>query len=1441
MPKISKTRIINLNYNDGKRTIYNEIFDYGNGKNTLFSMENGIGKTVLIQFLMQPFLRNKRELQGRKFDDYFRGNAPTYIMHEMLLDNGEKLLVGMLIKKDSSEDERNKLRILAFLNKGSIPNNFDIINAPFVEDKRILSFYECEEKIKKYKSGKLNFKYYNFNDSSKKAEYFEDLKSHKINYKEWEDIIRSINNDESGLSNLYDKHKTDEALIRNVIIPLIESKINGEKDTMASIRDNLSKYIESYKESKESLFEVELLKGFQSDMASVTQLLNEGILKEDAREKLYNRLSSIALLYEEELKKKSTEKLRLVELKEELKDELTTVIYEEHSLNYYNLQAQEVEAGQNLKELKDDHSKKEQKKQELVKERYIQECAYIYEEILSTGSNLTEIKERIANYEREDSEVAQNIRNYKFTLKNLYGFKLNELAENKKELLNNQGKASDDLDKNEKKLTANDIQQKETIRAEEATKNRIKNFEKVESEFKNKYADFNSLRNLLLNEYDEKELEKYSLSIDESINSNNRLQETLNKEATSLIAEKPTLDEKIKNANSSLTQKKLDMVTKKNHLELFNRETAKILEILTIKDLPLDPPSQRDKLQEIIKRENIKLQDALDKEKDKLREVKDTVHRYETGLIQLPKEVLQSFENKGVQFEYALSWLQNYTGSKAEKESLINRNPFFPYGILLSSNDIKLLKHESLDVFTSIPIPIINKSDLNKGVALEKNSDVLTIQNQEFLVAFNYLLIDEEERSELLNDLKLNIENLNSEISKIQDAITRNNNYEKTLIDYPYTGDEDGAIKADINKLEQGIEELRLFVEEYIKEMQDNENRRDTITKELGKLEKEQIFLGEKREKFNDFVLGHQEFKNNYNELYKLQKLLENLKKEKNGLKEANSTLLTYLNHLSIELHNLKKSLEDCSANLELYVNIETGVLLKEDKNSLEAKLQACENKLNDNIKRDKEDEKRQSQNLKKWQNKLSETANEGNVSQEYKGVTFSEEGLKELKSSIKDLDERIKVLNNEMHSLEIKIKIIDTNKTHELKDITKLGFDTPISKENIKDANFKARKKKVEDDLRENDDIIQEYIDQINNMNLLKHKLDPYKSYSNNIEAINFNFKNLSAATNAINEDIASYEAIKKKLYKIEYKISNEIRTIYEKYRDKNRFIKERLNSYLNKERKISSHSDIESLLEVVDRKISTLELELKSIKSEEEVVINEILRYTGNVLQELKTIDKKSNIKHLGKTQKLLEISIPEEKEEESLKEYIKEKVLYYANFEDDYSNHLDSDIRSAELLSKLIGNINRIRVDIKKIEKTGLVRKSWKDALSQNSGGEKFVSMFILLSSLMSYMRRRETDIDNKEEKKIMIMDNPFAKTNAEHLLEPMFQVAEKYNIQLLCFSGIGGSAVYNRFDKIYVAKVIEDRFRNKENVSFKAGNEETLELSGFTITNQQVKMF
>ena len=53
----------------------------------------------------------------------------------------------------------------------------------------------------------------------------------------------------------------------------------------------------------------------------------------------------------------------------------------------------------------------------------------------------------------------------------------------------------------------------------------------------------------------------------------------------------------------------------------------------------------------------------------------------------------------------------------------------------------------------------------------------------------------------------------------------------------------------------------------------------------------------------------------------------------------------------------------------------------------------------------------------------------------------------------------------------------------------------------------------------------------------------------------------------------------------------------------------------------------------------------------------------------------------------------------------------------------------------------------------------------------------------------------------------MDNPFAQANAEHLLKPLMNLAEKTNTQLICLTGLGGESIYNRFDNIYVLNLIE----------------------------------
>ena len=100
-----------------------------------------------------------------------------------------------------------------------------------------------------------------------------------------------------------------------------------------------------------------------------------------------------------------------------------------------------------------------------------------------------------------------------------------------------------------------------------------------------------------------------------------------------------------------------------------------------------------------------------------------------------------------------------------------------------------------------------------------------------------------------------------------------------------------------------------------------------------------------------------------------------------------------------------------------------------------------------------------------------------------------------------------------------------------------------------------------------------------------------------------------------------------------------------------------------------------------------------------------------------------------------------------------------------------------------------------------------------MARNSGGEGFLSAFVILSSLLDYMRKDDSDIFmDMHEGKVLLMDNPFAQTNAEHLLKPLMNLAEKTNTQLICLTGLGGESIYNRFDNIYVLNLIEAHLRN-----------------------------
>lgn len=117
MAKLNGYRIVNLTYNvknnDSSSTnrIIDEHFEL-DGLQSLMLLKNGGGKSVQIQMLISPFVSPKyRDFGSRPFTDYFQDDkSPTYIATEWLLDNGEKVLIGLMVRKCKSHEvtESNK-------------------------------------------------------------------------------------------------------------------------------------------------------------------------------------------------------------------------------------------------------------------------------------------------------------------------------------------------------------------------------------------------------------------------------------------------------------------------------------------------------------------------------------------------------------------------------------------------------------------------------------------------------------------------------------------------------------------------------------------------------------------------------------------------------------------------------------------------------------------------------------------------------------------------------------------------------------------------------------------------------------------------------------------------------------------------------------------------------------------------------------------------------------------------------------------------------------------------------------------------------------------------------------------------------------------------------------------------------------------------------------
>ncbi len=1439
MSKLNSFRIINLNYNNNTMKIDDEIFDLG-GESTLFSLRNGGGKSVMVQMIIAPFVTKRyRDMKDREFKSYFTTNSPTYLLTEWLLDDDKtNVLIGMMIKKKtySLEDEDNDdIDIISFVHEYESESKYSLRNIPFVvineKSKTIKNFSTSKNLFEKLKKDpNIDFNYYTMNTPAQSRSYFDKLKEYKINNKEWESIIKEINKKESGLSDLFSDCKTISGLVEKWFIKVVGDKLNQNKDKIKGFQDITKKYIYQYKENKHKLNKKEAIEKFEIMSRNILTCAEEFKTVQNNTHNIENKIANL-IAYLSDCIVEKEKNLQDIDTKiEEIEAYIKDLEYEKISLELYKMEEKYNEILNEEENINKDIRVLEEGLSKAIRSRNIMDCALRYEKYQSSSKERQAVENEIEIIKLDEKDLQPERENYGYTLKVYYNNleeKLNKEFENNINNLKETKCQIDDLKNNienynKSLLYKND--EKGMIRGS------INHFDEEENKFNNTYKKSIS-RNIMgiyeedfiikekLN-YDKKiektKKEKENLIIEEieinqDIEINNKKEKEILNTSVELQYDKKELDKKFEDANENLEKRK-------NILKYIDSSENYIFED-----------------DHIISTLNNKIE-LFEKEKqtleNKIQNTKEERLKLISGRnIEISKEIEDKLINRDINFVYGMQWLKENNYSEEDNLRLVKVNPLLPFSIIINKSHIENMRNEGLDIFTSSPIPIVERENLDKCVGMCEN-EIFIINDSKFLLSFNEKLLNEKKLEEIIKNLEIKEDKFREDINNKKTEIDHYINLKYYILQNPLS-------KNFYKKIQQGIKENTKSIENNDADLRKIKDIIKSLTQRKNSINesKEEIIVD-----YNNLIREEEDFNllsKNYDDYLKKKDKLMQVEEEISLLKnkldetkknlELNSSKLENLKELKI---SIESRLKGCRENKVKYEGYNHGEIINKDIEDLEArfdslttkisfKLEELENRLSQVISRQQDDE----EELIDMQSRYHL------VDDDFNKVTYNKSNRQIIEDEIKSYEEQNKIkMEKRISIMQSKAKA-ENNMEHIYKSI-KDNFDKdyPKDKSEVKDKDFNTiiiNEKNNKEILYKNKKIIEK---DINVLNTNLQNLDEFSDLHITKEVI------LDIKLRELRDYVGKTKRDYNNSRNIEDKYHKSLRREIEKVKMEDEFINDdffKKSLIIIDEISYSPKDVISNLSQTVEAHkvvLEKLNADIEFIQKEESKIVEILYDYINEVHTNIDKIDRNSSIKINNKDVKMLNIKVDNwEKNKdvyklrtknllESLTSTCLDKLSQNENIEETISKS----ITTRNLYNEVV-SISSIDIKLYKIEENKNRIISW-EQVCKNSGGEGFLSAFVVLNSLLSFMRKDSIDLSsmwsNKEDSKVIVMDNPFAQTNAEHLLKPLMDIAKKSNTQLICFSGLKGDSIYNRFDNIYVLDTINSKLKN--NLSYLKGN-------------------
>lgn len=1457
MSKINAVRFINLNYNNNAMKINDECMQFS-GKSTLLSLRNGGGKTVLVQMMTAPFVhRGKQKTKDRPFESYFTTAKPSFILVEWLLDGGAGyVLTGLMVRKNQeiSEEKTDALEMMAIISEYKEPCMQDIHHLPVVEQNektmKLKSYNSCRKLFEDYKKDKkLSFFCYDMSSPAQSRQYFYKLMEYQINYKEWETIIRKVNVKESGLSELFSDCRTEKELVEKWFLEAVESKLNKEENKVKNFQEILEKYAGKYKNIKEQLKRRDAIQKFKEAAEEIQINAEDFLVKEGEKieqEKVIAAfIARLNVLYEEA----EIERERQEEGRKKLQEELEFLKYEQLSCEFHEKNREKRNHASNREMIDLEKESLLRKQQKIQKKVHVFLCAK-QQEMVNEDKQEWEIRKEKAAISRTKEENLEPERNrIGGQLSGYYEYRLSDNKEKQEAIKKQKLQIRKDISQQKDILNEYREKTKKITESKGSFRSLVRGYDNIEIKYNSNYRE-NLSRNILgvyeAGMLDIKQ-EMYDKEQKKSIQENKEQKEKFENTTEEIHRTERAIEEK----REKYFQKDSDIKQAEKEKKGYEQELEERKDILKYLELPEEKLFARE---EILHKAKIKMQElssrrrTLEKKEDALQ--KEYKLLVSGRVMELPDNLKEEFEKLDVPVVYGMEWLKKNGFTEKKNKEIVSQNPFLPYALILTRQELKKLSERNGETYTSFPVPIIERENL-ESIKLDRTQSFVKMQDIHFYILFNENLLDEEK-------MEIMIEQKQKDIADIQETMQIcKNEYE----DYFHRFDvikRQAVTKENWDKIQKKLQKLEKEKEDIFQNIQQARDTKqilkknfEILQKTLRELEKKIESQAARQRAFKEIRTAYAEYEENNKKLQEYEREEERLENRQHLTEEKISQLEENYRELSgqenslfREEESIQNSCQKFAAYKEINRNVKAGKLLgvdstlRTDNNSgvkiipseaevlkLEARYEAVTADISQELKELELEEEKALTRYHKSFGELRELCQKYNLkNSEWQNIIYDKREQLYQEAELEDYDKKIERKANLLNEEDKKIGILNSQLEGILKQIvSECGKGDPLEEEKISQKDLESAKNQTKYQLSElerkiafSEKAIQKYRENLT-------ALSEYNNFSAD-EEIHFeqDFKKMSE------KELRDFKGMLIRDY-------NDIIRCVQKCRET---LAQTLNKIARQEafQDASYKTPLENMLKVCDNAakvlrqlnitlesydslMKQLEVDISLVETEKKNVTELLEDYVQNIHKNLEKIGRNSTIKIREKSIKMLKVILPVWEDNEKLyslrlsdlvDEITEEGIRLFENNEN-AQEYIGRKVTSKNLYDTVVGTGN-VQIQLYKIEEQREQQISW-NQVAKNSGGEGFLSAFVILSSLLDYMRKDDSDIFmDKNEGKVLLMDNPFAQTNAEHLLKPLMNLADKTNTQLICLTGLGGESIYNRFDNIYVLNLIEAHLRN-----------------------------